>query len=85
MSDDCAYLEARIAKTEEMIAKVEDAILQLSSGAQSYELDTGQSRVRKTLADVDGLRLMLKELEDRRTRLKLLLCGGGVVRVIPGF
>jgi chromosome segregation ATPase len=85
MSDECAWLEARLAKTEEMIEKLEDAILTLSSGAQSYELDDGQTRVRKTMADIEQLRLMLRELEGRRENIQTRLCGLGVTHGTPNF
>jgi chromosome segregation ATPase len=87
MSDDRAYLEARLAKTEQAIEAVEDKILALTSstGAQSYEMDTGQTRARKTEVELAELRLTLAQLEDRRSKLRLLLCSGGVTHVIPGY
>jgi hypothetical protein len=86
MSDDCAWLQARLTKTEAMIEQTEDKILSLSapSGAQSYELDDGQTRVRRTQLELDQLRLSLRELYSLRESLKAQL-GCGVTHGVPGF
>lgn len=81
---DRAWLEARVTATKAAIIATEEAILQLSSGAQSYTLDTGQTRQVVTKADIASLRLQLNELENRLSMLEVRLCGVGRT-VIPGF
>ena len=84
--DDCAFDQERLAATEALIRLVEDAILQLSTGTvQSYEIDDSQTKIRKTFVDAAEARLMLKELDDRRSRYALRVNGGGVTRMVPGF
>jgi len=69
--DENAYLDAKITKVEALIDAYEDAILALAtSGAQSYTLDTGQSRQTVTKAQLSDLRLSLRELENRRSELR---------------
>lgn len=79
------WLEARIAKTEELIEAIEDAILALTGGAQSYTLNTGQTTQSVTKASLGSLRLQLDSLENRRAVLKQRLCGNGTTHVVPGF
>ena len=62
---DDSWLEARIARTKELIVAYEDAIGALASGAVSYQLDTGQTRQIVTRAQLGELRLMLDNLENR--------------------
>jgi 3'-phosphoadenosine 5'-phosphosulfate (PAPS) 3'-phosphatase len=81
---DRAWLEARVTATKAAIIATEEAILQLSSGAQSYTLDTGQTRQVVTKADIASLRLQLNDLENRLAVLDARLCGAST-RVIPGF
>jgi hypothetical protein len=83
-SDDSEWIKARIAKTKELIEAYEDAILQLSTGAQSYHLDTGQTRQVVTKAQLSQLRNALNGLENRLATLQARLCGGHV-HVMPGY
>lgn len=78
------WLEARVTATKAAIEATEAAILALSSGAQSYTLDTGQTRQVVTKADIASLRLQLNELENRLSVLDARLCGAGRT-VLPGF
>jgi 3'-phosphoadenosine 5'-phosphosulfate (PAPS) 3'-phosphatase len=82
---DRAWLEDRVTATKAAIIATEEAILQLSSGAQSYTLDTGQTRQVVTKADIASLRLQLNELENRLAGLDAKLCGTGGTRIIPGW
>jgi hypothetical protein len=83
--DETTWLEARIARTKELIVKYEDAIDALSTGAvQSYSLDTGQTRQTVTKHQLGSMRLQLDSLENRLATLQARLCGGST-RVIPGF
>ena len=82
---DAKWIQDRIARTEEMIVAYEDAILALSGGAQSYTLDTGQTRQVVSKADLSQMRSMLATLENRRAAYRSRLCGSGRIHVIPGF
>jgi len=84
MFRDNEWLDARIAKTKDLIVKYEDAIDALSSGAQTYSLDTGQTSQSVTKAQLGSLRSALDNLENRLERLKAKRHGRGV-NVRPGF
>lgn len=85
-ADDPEWGEARITKTKALIEAVEDAILQLSTGAvQSYSLDTGQTRQTVTKQQIGSLRMQLTELENRLSVLEARYCRAGHVIVKPGF
>lgn len=71
------WLDARIAQTKIMIEAVEDAILLVSSGAQSYTLDSGQTRQSVTRVTAGSLRLQLDSLYNTLATLDLRRCGGG--------
>jgi hypothetical protein len=76
-TNECAWLDARITKTEKLIESIEAAIDAIGSGAQSYTLDTGQSRQVVTKANVASLKTLLDSLENRRVMLKQRRYGGG--------
>lgn len=84
MFKDDEWLDERIAKTKELIVKYEDAIDALSSGAQTYSLDTGQTSQSVTKAQLGSLRNMLQELENRLEWLNAKR-HGRTVNVTPGF
>lgn len=67
---DAAWIEERITQTKATIVAIETAILALSSGAQSYTLDTGQSRQTVTKANLSELKNTLKYFEDRLNGLE---------------
>lgn len=75
--DDSTWLDARITAVEALIVKHEDAISALVGGAQSYTLDTGQTRQSVTKANLAELRISLAELESRRSELRLRRNGAG--------
>jgi pyridoxine 5'-phosphate synthase PdxJ len=79
------WLEARVVATKAAIEATEAALIALASGAQSYTLDTGQTRQVVQKADVASLRLNLQALYNLLQWQETQLCGTGAVRVIPGF
>lgn len=83
--DDRAWICERIEKTKCAIEAYEDAIVALSSGAQQYTLNTGQSVQMVRQAELSQLRQTLEMLESRLFGLQNRLCGGSRVVVIPGF
>lgn len=88
-NDDVDWLNARLTATEALIVAVEAAILALSSGAQSYTLDSGQTRQTVTKADIASLRNQITMLDQRRdelrSRLGFTATLGHQVRVVPRF
>jgi len=79
------WLEARVEATQTAIEAIELAIATLAAGAQSYSLDTGQTRQVVSKADVASLRITLMSQYNLLAWLDSQLCGTGVARVIPGF
>lgn len=84
-AEDAAWRAARITKTKALIVAYEEAILALSTGAQSYTLNTGQTQQTVTKGNVASLRDTLKWLEARLANLQADDCGGGATHVTPGF
>lgn len=84
-ADSDAYWAARIATVKALIAKYDDALLALSTGAvQQYSLDTGQTRMMVMKANLTSLRETRNELLNELATLEARVCGAGV-HVIPGF
>jgi hypothetical protein len=79
MTDDAEWIAKRITATEASIEAHEAALTALAGGAQSYSLDTGQTRQTVTKANLTEIRNALNSLENRRATLKARLCGGGVI------
>lgn len=72
-------LRAKIAKKKATIEAYEDAITALASGAQSYSLDTGQTRQSVQRSQLSQLRNTLSQLENDLAMLVARLCGGSVI------
>ena len=80
---DLAWLNARIAATETAIEAYEAAELALTTGgAQSYTLDTGQSRQTVTRSNLTEIRKGVESLYNRLATLEARR-DGAVVRVSP--
>jgi hypothetical protein len=62
---DLAWTNERIAATKALIVVYEAAVDALASGAQSYQLDTGQTRQLVSKAQLGSLQLTLSRLESR--------------------
>lgn len=82
---EAAWRADRITKTKALILAYEDAILALSTGAQSYTLNTGQTQQTVTKGNVASLRDTLKWLEARLANMQADECGGGATHVTPGY
>lgn len=74
--------QVEAAKTA--LAAYNAAILALSTGAQSYTLDTGQTRQVVTKATLGELRLQRSALMNEIATLEARVCGGGR-HVIPSY
>ena len=79
------YIQARITATKAQIEAYEAAILAFADGAQqSYRLDTGQSVVQVTRADLATLNKTIDTLYSRLAGLEARLYGSAVT-VQPGW
>lgn len=77
---DLEFLQTRIAKTKTVIEAYEDAILALGQGgAQSYTLDTGQTRQTVTKLDLAALNRTLDSLYNRLGIFQARLSGGNTI------
>lgn len=87
MAIDCnqdAFLEAQLTEVEAQITIYRTAIRAVTSG-QTYRLDTGQTSVSVTRANMTELRKGLDSLMAEREILRQLLgCTGNVI-LSPGF
>jgi uncharacterized coiled-coil DUF342 family protein len=72
-----AFLQEQIDATKAAITAYHAAILALSSGAQSYSLDTGQTKQSVTKANLTELRKTLDWLNKELRQLDDELNGGG--------
>lgn len=86
MTDCCdtEWIEARITATKALIVKYEEAIDALSTGAQSYTMDTGQTRQVVQKSDLSQMQLTLTRLEARLSTLQQRL-GCGRTQARPGW
>lgn len=75
---DDQWLADRIAATKALIIATEAAITQVAAGAQSYTLDSGQTRQSVTRGTLGSLRLSLDQLDNRLATLDARRCGAGV-------
>lgn len=79
--DDTTWIQDRITETRALIVAYEAAILAISTGSQSYSLDTGQTRQVVTKAQLGSLQLTLSRLEARLSTYEQRLgCGRLYVR-----
>jgi aromatic ring-opening dioxygenase catalytic subunit (LigB family) len=80
-ADEMAQLEAARKLRDAITA----AILAVASGKQSYQLDTGQTRLLVTKANLTSLRDMRSELLNEIRMLEVSLGCGGSTHIAPGF
>jgi len=74
----------RLAAAKAMVAAYDAAILALVSGAQSYQLDTGQTRQLVSKANLASLRSARDGLLNEVATLEARTCGRGT-HVVPNF
>jgi len=79
------WVEARIVATQAAIVAYEAAILALSTGAQSYSLDTGQTRQNVTKANLTELRKTLEWLNSQLAQYDAQISGGAVFIAKPAW
>lgn len=83
--DDRAWLEQRIAAKKAAIIAYEAALTALAGGAQSYSLDTGQTRQVVTKVNLTEVRNAIAQLESDIVTLQMRLNGCGRFYVRPGW
>lgn len=83
---DSDFLQARIDAAKLLIVAYEDAALAIGAGgAQSYTLDTGQSRQTVTKLDLSMLNNMIGSLYNRCAMLEARLNGGNTHMARPAW
>lgn len=83
--DDSEWLKARIAAKKAAIVAYETAMTALAGGAQSYSLDTGQTRQVVTKANLTEMRNAIAQLESDISTLQQRLYGCGRLYVRPSW
>jgi hypothetical protein len=83
--DDRAFWQGRLDKKKEQLAAYDDAITALAGGAQTYSLDTGQTRQVVTKANLTEMRNMIAHLETEIATLQNRLGGCSTFQVRPGW
>lgn len=85
MTCDRQYWADRIVKVKALIEKYDDALLALGTqGVQQYQLDTGQTRMLVTKANITSLANVRKDLLNELATLQARVHGAGL-RVIPSW
>lgn len=82
---DAAFIQERIDATKAQIIAYEDAAVALASGAQSYTLDTGQTRQTVTKLDLTSLQRTIDSLYNRCATLEARLNGSGTITARPAW
>jgi hypothetical protein len=83
--DERAWLTARIAAKKALILQFEAALSVLATGAQSYSIDTGQTRQTVTRANLTELRNTIAQLETEIVTHQTRLNGCAAFVVRPGW
>jgi hypothetical protein len=76
---DRAFLQERITKLKSVIVAYEDALIALSSGVQSYKLDTGQTQQTVSRYDIVNIQKNLDACANQLCVYQNRLNGTGVV------
>jgi hypothetical protein len=83
--DESAWLEERIAAKKAAILAYEAALTSLASGAQTYSIDTGQTRQTVSKANLTEIRNVIAQLESELSSLQMRLYGCGRFQARPGW
>lgn len=75
----------RLEKAKQQLTALDEAISALESGAQSYTLDTGQSRQTVTRHQIGDLYRRQEKLLEQIASLESRCSGGGAFVARPGF
>lgn len=84
--DPTAWIRERIAAKKALLIAYETAMTALAGGAQSYQLNTGQTQQLVTKANLGSMRLVVQGLESDIATLEARLgCTGAQIYVRPGW
>lgn len=83
--DDRAFWEERLAKKKAQLAAYDDAITAIAGGAQTYSLDTGQTRQVVSKANLTEMRNVISQLESDISTIEQRLNGCGRFQARPGW
>lgn len=84
MAIDTQFLDEQIARKKTEIAELDAAISALVAGAQTYQLDTGQTRQSVTKAQLSQLRNLRTSVWNELSTLYARRNGASVI-ARPGF
>lgn len=82
---DISFWQERATATKVQIVAFEDAATALAGGAQSYTIDTGQTRTTVTRPDLEWIQKTIDSLYNRYATLQARLTGSGTVIARPGW
>lgn len=79
MTDCCddAFWEQRLAAKKALILQLDTAVSAVAGGAQSYSIDTGQTRQTVTKSNLTEMRNFIAQLEAEISTLQQRLSGCG--------
>lgn len=80
-----AEMRENIETLKALIAAYTAAILALATGAQSYSLDTGQTRQTVQRSQLSTLRETRASLQNELRMAQRELCGGGTIIARPAY
>lgn len=83
--DDRAFWQGRLDKKKALLAAYDDALTAIAGGAQSYSLDTGQTRQVVTKANLTEMRNIVSTLESEIATLQQRLGGCATFQVRPAW
>lgn len=83
MSDE--FWRTRLEAKKAQLVACDAAITAIAAGAQSYQLNTGQTQQLVTKANVGSLRLLMSGLETEIATLEARLGGCAAFNVRPGW
>jgi hypothetical protein len=81
---DDAFWAERLEKAKQLLTAYDAAILAVASGAQSYQLDTGQTRTLVSKANLKNIIAARDALINEVASMEARVCGAGT-HVLPGF
>jgi hypothetical protein len=79
------WLAERIAAKKALILAYESALTSLAGGAQTYSIDTGQTRQTVSKANLTEIRNVIAQLESDLSTLQMRLNGCGRFQARPGW
>jgi hypothetical protein len=83
--EDTAFWSEQLENTKKLVVAFNAAILAVASGKQSYQVDTGQTRILVTKANLTSIRDARAELLNEVATLEARLGCGGSTHIVPGF